>query len=229
MGIMALLDEECWFPKATDKTFVEKLISAHNVHPKFMKTDFRGSADFAIIHYAGKVDYSAHKWLMKNMDPLNENIVSLLQASQDPFVCYIWKDAEIVGMAQQALTDTQFGARTRKGMFRTVSQLYKEQLAKLMVTLRNTNPNFVRCIIPNHEKRAGKIDAPLVLDQLRCNGVLEGIRICRQGFPNRIPFQEFRQRYELLTPNAIPKGFMDGKKACEKMVNFGMIKFVFVV
>ncbi|XP_054012979.1 myosin heavy chain, non-muscle isoform X2 [Hylaeus anthracinus] len=218
MGIMALLDEECWFPKATDKTFVEKLVGAHTVHPKFMKTDFRGIADFAIIHYAGKVDYSAAKWLMKNMDPLNENVVSLLQNSQDPFVCHIWKDAEIVGMAQQALTDTQFGARTRKGMFRTVSQLYKEQLAKLMVTLRNTNPNFVRCIIPNHEKRAGKIDAPLVLDQLRCNGVLEGIRICRQGFPNRIPFQEFRQRYELLTPNAIPKGFMDGKKACEKMI-----------
>ncbi|KAG5332355.1 MYSN protein, partial [Acromyrmex charruanus] len=218
MGIMALLDEECWFPKATDKTFVEKLVGAHSVHPKFMKTDFRYVADFAIIHYAGKVDYSAAKWLMKNMDPLNENVVSLLQASQDPFVCHIWKDAEIVGMAQQALTDTQFGARTRKGMFRTVSQLYKEQLAKLMVTLRNTNPNFVRCIIPNHEKRAGKIDAPLVLDQLRCNGVLEGIRICRQGFPNRIPFQEFRQRYELLTPNAIPKGFMDGKKACEKMI-----------
>lgn len=218
MGIMALLDEECWFPKATDKTFVEKLVSAHSVHPKFMKTDFRGVADFAIIHYAGKVDYSAAQWLMKNMDPLNENVVSLLQNSQDPFVCHIWKDAEIVGMAQQAMTDTQFGARTRKGMFRTVSQLYKEQLTKLMATLRNTNPNFVRCIIPNHEKKAGKIEAPLVLDQLRCNGVLEGIRICRQGFPNRIPFQEFRQRYELLTPNIIPKGFMDGKKACEQMI-----------
>nr|CAD7410270.1 unnamed protein product [Timema poppensis] len=218
MGIMALLDEECWFPKATEKSFVEKLVAAHSVHPKFFKTDFRGVADFAVIHYAGRVDYSAAKWLMKNMDPLNENIVSLLQASQDPFVVHIWKDAEIVGMAQQALSDTQFGARTRKGMFRTVSQLYKEQLAKLMVTLRNTNPNFVRCIIPNHEKKAGKIDAPLVLDQLRCNGVLEGIRICRQGFPNRIPFQEFRQRYELLTPNVIPKGFMDGKRACEKMI-----------
>ncbi|GAB0099171.1 Myosin heavy chain, non-muscle [Sergentomyia squamirostris] len=217
-GIMALLDEECWFPKATDKTFVEKLVSAHSMHPKFVKTDFRGVADFSIVHYAGRVDYLASKWLMKNMDPLNENIVSLLQASQDPFVVQIWKDAEIVGMAQQALTDTTFGARTRKGMFRTVSHLYKEQLAKLMDTLRNTNPNFVRCIIPNHEKRAGKIDAPLVLDQLRCNGVLEGIRICRQGFPNRIPFQEFRQRYELLTPNVIPKGFMDGKKACERMI-----------
>merc|ERR550534_1638501 len=218
MGIMALVDEECWFPKASDKSFVEKLLNSHTAHPKFMKTDFRGVADFAVIHYAGKVDYSAEKWLMKNMDPLNKNVVQLLQGSQDPFIVQIWKDAEIVGMAQQAMTDTQFGARTRKGMFRTVSQLYKEQLTKLMATLRNTNPNFVRCIIPNHEKRAGKIDAPLVLDQLRCNGVLEGIRICRQGFPNRIPFQEFRQRYEILTPGVIPKGFMDGKKACEKMI-----------
>merc|ERR1719412_1205480 len=218
MGIMALVDEECWFPKATDKSFVEKLVTSHSAHPKFMKSDFRGEADFSILHYAGQVDYSAKKWLMKNMDPLNENVVQMLKGSQDPFIVNIWKDAEIVGMAHQAMTDTQFGARTKKGMFRTVSQLYKDQLEKLMVTLRNTNPNFVRCIIPNHEKKAGKINAPLVLDQLRCNGVLEGIRICRQGFPNRIPFQEFRQRYELLTPNVIPKGFMDGKKACEKMI-----------
>lgn len=204
MGIMALLDEECLFPRATDKTFVDKLVTAHSVHPKFRKSDFRGVADFSIIHYAGKVDYSADQWLMKNMDPQNENVVLLLQNSQDQFVSNLWKDAENLGRA--------------KGMFRTVSYLYKEQLANLMVTLRNTNPNFVRCIIPNHEKRAGKIDAPLVLDQLRCNGVLEGIRICRQGFPNRIPFQEFRQRYELLTPNVINKGFMDGKKACEAMI-----------
>merc|ERR1719150_3266180 len=218
MGIMALCDEECWFPKATDKTFVEKLTTSHSVHPKFVKSDFKSDADFSILHYAGQVNYSAAKWLMKNMDPLNENIVQYLQASQDSFVCHIWKDAEIVGMAQQQMSDTQFGRVTKRGMFRTVSQLYKEQLSKLMVTLRNTNPNFVRCIIPNHEKKAGKINAPLVLDQLRCNGVLEGIRICRQGFPNRIPFQEFRQRYELLTPNVIPKGFMDGKKACEKMI-----------
>ena len=190
MGIMALIDEECWFPKATDKSFVEKLVTSHSAHPKFMKSDFRGDADFSVLHYAGKVDYSATKWLMKNMDPLNENIVQSLKQSTDPFVGNIWKDAEIVGMAQQAMSDTQFGARTRKGMFRTVSQLYKEQLGKLMVTLRNTNPNFVRCIIPNHEKKAGKINAPLVLDQLRCNGVLEGIRICRQGFPNRYTYQD---------------------------------------
>uniref|UniRef100_UPI003AAEBC2E myosin-10-like isoform X1 n=1 Tax=Centroberyx gerrardi TaxID=166262 RepID=UPI003AAEBC2E len=243
-GILALLDEECWFPKATDKTFVDKVLQEQGTHAKFQKPrQLKDKADFCIIHYAGRVDYKADEWLMKNMDPLNDNVATLLHQSADKFVAELWKDDiqtfqrasfydnvsglheapvdRIVGLDQVAgMNETAFGAayKTKKGMFRTVGQLYKEQLSKLMATLRNTNPNFVRCIIPNHEKRAGKLDPHLVLDQLRCNGVLEGIRICRQGFPNRIVFQEFRQRYEILTPNAIPKGFMDGKQACERMI-----------
>lgn len=96
MGIMALVDEECWFPKATDKSFVEKLVTSHTDHPKFKKSDFRGVADFSVIHYAGKVDYSAEKWLMKNMDPLNENIVQQLRASHDEFIVNIWKDGNFL-------------------------------------------------------------------------------------------------------------------------------------
>ncbi|XP_061893023.1 myosin-9-like isoform X2 [Entelurus aequoreus] len=220
-GILALLDEECWFPKATDKSFVEKVLQEQGTHPKFFKPKkLKDEADFSIYHYAGKVDYKADEWLMKNMDPLNDNVASLLNQSTDKFVSDLWKDVDrIVGLDKVSGMSEMPGAfKTRKGMFRTVGQLYKEQLSKLMATLRNTNPNFVRCIIPNHEKKAGKLDPQLVLDQLRCNGVLEGIRICRQGFPNRIVFQEFRQRYEILTPNAIPKGFMDGKQACVLMI-----------
>uniref|UniRef100_A0AAX7US05 Myosin-9 n=1 Tax=Astatotilapia calliptera TaxID=8154 RepID=A0AAX7US05_ASTCA len=256
-GILALLDEECWFPKATDKSFVEKVLQEQGTHPKFFKPKkLKDEADFCIIHYAGKVDYKAGEWLLKNMDPLNDNVASLLNQSTDKFVSELWKDGDIsssswscsfskmfssprspsfinqkcilccskiscviVGLDKVTGMSEMHGAfKTRKGMFRTVGQLYKEQLSKLMATLRNTNPNFVRCIIPNHEKKAGKLDPHLVLDQLRCNGVLEGIRICRQGFPNRIVFQEFRQRYEILTPNAIPKGFMDGKQACVLMI-----------
>ncbi|XP_074509600.1 uncharacterized protein myh14 isoform X3 [Sebastes fasciatus] len=226
-GVLALLDEECWFPRATDRSFVEKLSTEQGTHPKFFKPKQpRGEADFSIIHYAGKVDYKAHDWLVKNMDPLNDNVASLLHQSSDNFVSELWKEVDrIIGLDQVSTGENSgpvnFGAaglKTKKGMFRTVGQLYKESLTKLMATLRNTNPNFLRCIIPNHEKRAGKLSPNLVLDQLRCNGVLEGIRICRQGFPNRIPFQEFRQRYEILTPNAIPRTFMDGKQASELMI-----------
>uniref|UniRef100_A0A9J7YBU7 Myosin, heavy chain 14, non-muscle n=1 Tax=Cyprinus carpio carpio TaxID=630221 RepID=A0A9J7YBU7_CYPCA len=258
-GVLALLDEECWFPRATDRSFVDKVSAEQGSHSKFMRPrQLKEEADFSIIHYAGKVDYKADEWLIKNMDPLNDNVASLLHQSSDPFISELWREdiqtlprvyffdsyatlqtngtdstsdcdvmlERIVGLDQVSSGESSgpvsFGAaglKTKKGMFRTVGQLYKESLTKLMATLRNTNPNFLRCIIPNHEKRAGKLSPHLVLDQLRCNGVLEGIRICRQGFPNRIPFQEFRQRYEILTPNAIPRTFMDGKQACELMIS----------
>ncbi|XP_063790444.1 myosin-11 isoform X2 [Pseudophryne corroboree] len=222
-GVLALLDEECWFPKATDVSFVEKLIQEQGNHIKFQKPkQLKDKTIFTLVHYAGKVDYDATSWLTKNMDPLNDNVTSLLNQSSDKFVGDLWKDVDrIVGLDQMAkMTESSLpsASKTKKGMFRTVGQLYKEQLAKLMTTLRNTSPNFVRCIIPNHEKRSGKLDANLVLEQLRCNGVLEGIRICRQGFPNRIVFQEFRQRYEILAAGSIPKGFMDGKQACVIMI-----------
>ena len=71
------------------------------------------------------------------------------------FFSYL-KIAEIVGLGAASANETTFGSRTRKGMFRTVGQLYKEQLSKLMSTLNNTNPNFVRCIIPNYEKKVSK-------------------------------------------------------------------------
>jgi myosin protein heavy chain len=96
MGILSLLDEECWFPKATDRTYVDKLINAHAQHPKFGKPNYKAPADFSIIHYAGKVEYSAEQWLMKNMDPLNDNVVALLQTSNDPFTREIWKDGKMI-------------------------------------------------------------------------------------------------------------------------------------
>ncbi|KAF7710994.1 myosin-11a isoform X1 [Silurus meridionalis] len=222
-GILALLDEECWFPKATDVSFVEKLTNQHINHLKFAKPkQLKDKTEFSVLHYAGRVDYNATAWLTKNMDPLNDNVTALLNNSSSVFVQDLWKDVDrVVGLetiAKMSDSSMPSSSKTKKGMFRTVGQLYKESLSKLMTTLHNTQPNFVRCIIPNHEKRAGKLDAHLVLEQLRCNGVLEGIRICRQGFPNRIVFQEFRQRYEILAASAIPKGFMDGKQACNLMI-----------
>ncbi|MBN3295757.1 MYH9 protein, partial [Amia calva] len=214
-GILALLDDECLLPKTTDRSFVDKVIQQQGSHPKFFQPKkLKDKADFSISHYAGKVDYKADEWLKKNMNPLNGNVATLLQQSSAKFVSELWRDVDpTVGL------DMVAGAfKNSKGMFRTVGQLYKEQLAKLLVTLSDTKPHYVRCIIPNHEKQAGKLDPHLVLHQLGCNGVLEGIRICREGFPNRIVFQEIRQRYQILTPSTIAKDFMDEKQACVLML-----------
>lgn len=68
---------------------------------------------------------------MKNMDPLNDNIVQLLAGSSDQFVASLWKDTtNIVSMGAGGGSTESAGAKfggqkTRKGMFRTVGQLYK--------------------------------------------------------------------------------------------------------
>ncbi|OAF66832.1 Myosin heavy chain, partial [Intoshia linei] len=219
LGLYPLLDEECWFPKATDKTYVEKIIKNHENNDKFMKPTLKQNCDFVLKHYAGDVHYTVSNWLMKNMDPLNENIVEILQNSSCKFVKKLWNlSNNFMKLSTASHSAGKFGASTKKGMFRTVSQNHRDQLSLLMNVLRSTSVHFVRCVIPNYERKSGKINAQLVLDQLRCNGIIEGIRIYRQGYPNRIPFQEFRQNYEILAPNILPPGFMDGKVATTKIL-----------
>ena len=132
-----------------------------------------------------QVGYTVNGWLDKNKDPLNDSVIELFKKSSDPFIVTLWADY---------LTEGERPRGKKGASFITMGQNHKTSLNSLMTTLRNTTPNFVRCIIPNEMKRPGLIDAHLVLHQLRCNGVLEGIRICRKGFPNRLLFQEFRQR-----------------------------------
>ncbi|KAL7424706.1 class II myosin [Cryptotrichosporon argae] len=217
VGILATLDEECIMPKATDLTFTEKVQQLWEAprgsspkHPgsaKFKATRF--GQGFVIKHYAGDVEYRTEGWLNKNKDPLNDAVARLLATSDVSAV-----KAMFVEFNDDAETSAP-GKRVKRGAFRTVGQRHKEQLGQLMSQLAATQPHFVRCIVPNSDKQPGRVDVPLVLDQLRCNGVLEGIRIARLGYPNRHSFAEFRQRYEVLTPGVIPRGYIDGRSAAQ--------------
>ncbi|XP_060930084.1 myosin-7B-like [Limanda limanda] len=222
MGILSIMEEECMFPKATDQSFKTKLYDNHlGKSPNFQRPrpdkKRKYESHFELVHYAGVVPYNITGWLDKNRDPLNETVVVLFQKSSNKLMAKLYDNYITTEMASDPKYETRH--RKKSPSFQTVSQLHKENLKKLMKTLRCTQPHFVRCIIPNETKTPGVMDPFRVLHQLRCNGVLEGIRICRKGFPNRILYAEFRQRYRILNPSAIPEdSFVDSRKAVEKLL-----------
>ncbi|NXW02001.1 MYH6 protein, partial [Fregetta grallaria] len=220
LGILSILEEECMFPKATDMTFKAKLYDNHlgkspNLQKPRPDKKRKYEAHFELLHYAGAVPYNIIGWLEKNKDPLNETVVGIFQKSSNKLLASLFESYIGADSADQG------GEKKRKkgASFQTVSSLHKENLNKLMTNLKSTAPHFVRCIIPNESKTPGEMDAFLVLHQLRCNGVLEGIRICRKGFPNRVLYADFKQRYRILNPGAIPEDkFVDSRKAAEKLL-----------
>ncbi|XP_043189559.1 myosin heavy chain, muscle-like isoform X30 [Amphibalanus amphitrite] len=230
MGVLSILEEESMFPKATDKTFEEKLKNNHLgksscfIKPKPPKQG-QAEAHFAIVHYAGTVAYNLIGWLEKNKDPLNDTVVDQFKKGSNMLAQEIFADHPGQSGGQDAGGK---GAKRQKGSaFQTVSAMYREQLNNLMVTLRATQPHFIRCIIPNETKSPGVIDSHLVMHQLTCNGVLEGIRICRKGFPNRMVYADFKHRYIVLAP-AIMKKHDDDKdatRACLETIEMDPEKF----
>ncbi|XP_006099791.1 myosin-1 [Myotis lucifugus] len=223
MGIFSILEEECMFPKATDTSFKNKLYEQHlgksNNFQKPKVVKGKVEAHFSLVHYAGTVDYNIAGWLDKNKDPLNETVLGLYQKCSLKVLAYLFSGAAAAAEAEANAAAGKKAAKKKGSSFQTVSALFRENLNKLMSNLRSTHPHFVRCIIPNETKTPGAMEHELVLHQLRCNGVLEGIRICRKGFPSRIVYADFKQRYKVLNASAIPEGqFIDSKKASEKLL-----------
>ncbi|XP_049926283.1 myosin heavy chain, fast skeletal muscle-like [Epinephelus moara] len=221
MGIFSILEEECMFPKASDTTFKNKLHDQHLGKTKAFEKPKPGKgkaeAHFALVHYAGTVDYNITGWLDKNKDPLNDSVVQLYQKSSNKLLAMLY--ATHAAADESGGGGKKGGGKKKGGSFQTVSALFRENLGKLMTNLRSTHPHFVRCLIPNETKTPGLMENSLVIHQLRCNGVLEGIRICRKGFPSRILYGDFKQRYKVLNASVIPEGqFIDNKKASEKLL-----------
>merc|ERR1711887_6726 len=212
MGIWAILEEESLFPKATDKSFEEKLKASLGKLPVFLKPQSKTdkNAHFAISHYAGIVSYNVTNWLEKNKDPVNDTVVEIFKSTSSiQLLPHLWRDHP----GQPTTAPKEEGKKKKKGGGgKTVSSVYLVSLGELMSTLYACEPHFVRCLVPNTHKKPGEVEPPLIMHQLTCNGVLEGIRICMRGFPNRMLYPDFKLRYSCLGQDAI-KSSEDNKTA----------------
>merc|ERR1712240_863149 len=203
MGIWAILEEESLFPKATDKSFEEKLKASLGKLPVFLKPNSKTdkNAHFAVSHYAGIVNYNVTNWLEKNKDPVNDTVVELFKSTSScKLLVHLWRDHP----GQPTTAAKEEGKKKKKGSGgKTVSSVYLVSLGDLMTTLYSCEPHFVRCLVPNTHKKPGEVEPHLIMHQLTCNGVLEGIRICMRGFPNRMLYPDFKMRYAILRATEI--------------------------
>jgi hypothetical protein len=202
--ILAILDDECKFPKATDSTFAQKLVAAFASsknaasphHPHFEKPRF-SNTQFSIRHYAGTVTYSAEGFLDKNKDFIVPDHVQMMEKSNFEFVrglfANFWQS-----------TSAQVPSKS-KGTYQFVSvaSQFRDSLNQLMESIHATNPHYIRCIKPNNRKKPNLFNKLEVLHQLRCGGVLECIRISRAGYPTRRPYHQFLERYKLLARKTV--------------------------
>ncbi|KAG0453292.1 hypothetical protein HPP92_025956 [Vanilla planifolia] len=189
-GIIALLDEACVLPRSTHETFAQKLYQTFKNHKRISKPKLSRS-DFTIHHYAGDVTYQTELFLDKNKDYVVTEHQALLSASNCSFV--------------SGLFPTLAEDSSKSSKFSSIGSRFKQQLQALLETLSATEPHYVRCVKPNNLLKPAIFEKNNVLQQLRCGGVMEAIRISCAGYPTRRTFDEFIDRFGLLAPDALDR------------------------
>lgn len=202
-GIIALLDEACMFPRSTHETFAQKLFQTFKNNKRFVKPKL-SRTDFTIVHYAGEVKYQADHFLDKNKDYVVAEHQDLLSPSKCPFVA---------GLFPPLPEET-----SKSSKFSSIGSRFKLQLQSLMETLSSTEPHYIRCVKPNNVLKPSIFENMNVIQQLRCGGVLEAIRISCAGYPTRKTFYEFLHRFSVLSPEVL-EGNSDDKVACQKILD----------
>ncbi|KAK0058154.1 unconventional myosin-XV-like isoform X1, partial [Biomphalaria pfeifferi] len=196
VGILHTLDDECNLPQSTDKSFLEKCHFNHSGNGLYDKPRM-SDPEFFIVHYAGKIKYNVQHFLEKNKDTLRSDVIELMCESKNKMIAQMFKDHRD-RLITKTLSKTTGLLVTKKPRTPTVAANFTESLLSLIDTMSRCNPYFVRCIKPNASKAPMVFEDIVVLDQLRYSGMLETIRIRKIGYPIRIKFPHFIERYHCL-------------------------------
>ncbi|XP_062841982.1 unconventional myosin-XV [Trichomycterus rosablanca] len=195
-GILRILDDQCGFPQATDHTFLQKCHYHHGHNPLYSKPKMP-LPEFSIKHFAGKVTYQVHKFLDKNYDQVRQEVLDLFIQSKHKMVANLFIDYSEV-ISQQKTHIRKNSTVTRRYQASTAAAKFQMSLLELMEKMERCNPFFVRCIKPNNNKEPHMFDMEQVATQLHYSGILETIRIRREGYPIRVLFDVFLFRYKSL-------------------------------
>ncbi|CAF3613901.1 unnamed protein product [Rotaria sp. Silwood1] len=190
MSIISMIDEEMIVPQGTDRTLWEKLQQQHAKNKHFIapsKRQVHKSLVFGVKHFAGPVPYDCLNFLEKNRDTFSNDLKHVLAKSTNRLIQAIFP-----------LEALNLDDKKRKP---SLAAQFRKSLEQLLITLRQCEPFFIRCIKPNEFKAVHNFDRERVVQQLRYSGMMETINIRRIGYPIRHDFNEFVHRYAAIAPS----------------------------
>ncbi|CAH8849021.1 unnamed protein product, partial [Trichobilharzia szidati] len=189
-GIMHICNDEASLATGTDESFLRQCQHHHQKHPNFKMNKVHGNSSFTIVHFAGEIVYDVHGFVNKNREKIRSELLTLLTKSTNPSVAKMFRNIQ-----SQRTGVNGSGPKLKTSMVLTTMN---NSLQQLMEKMRANKPSFVRCIKPNMKKEPMVFDDAIVMDQLRYGGVLETVRIRKSGFPVRVSYQYFIERYSFL-------------------------------
>ena len=178
-GVLVLLDEEVRLPQGADDKWLHKCTQRHGATEHWTSATLQQNTDlFSIEHYAGTVVYGSGGFLEKNKDSLYRNMYDMMAESPSAFARAVFPPKD---------------ANNRR--VQTLGEKFRTQLRDLMAVVDACEPHYIRCIKPNHEKRANRFEISMCIEQLTYAGVFEAVKIRKSGFPFRLEHAHFFARY----------------------------------
>lgn len=200
-SIMTILDQECVYTTSKDITLLEKFRSNFEKHPSFVVRQLKSKKEkFGIHHYASEVYYTIDNFIEKNRNSANKELTEILVSSTNSVL------SDIFGQILKVLGNTSRRPDT-------VVKQFGDQLSQLLKKLDQSKLSYLRCIKPNNVKIADYFESKEVLAQLKATGVLQVVKIRKQGYPFRIEYEEFAKDYL-----ALLKRFGIRKDGCEELL-----------
>jgi myosin-1 len=196
IGLIAILDDTCNFPKGTDEKFLEKMRDAFSSHAHFVVSS---PTEFTIKHYAGDVAYCVEGFCDKNKDLLYNDLIDLAQTCNTPFVVNLFPES---------------ATKDDKKRPTTAGFKIKESIGLLVNALSACTPHYIRCIKPNEKKQGLGWDNERVSHQVRYLGLLENVKVRRAGYAFRASYDRFFFRYRVCSNKTWPDWSGDSRAGC---------------
>jgi myosin heavy subunit len=178
-NIFYSLDEECMIPKGNDRTFIEKIERQYTKNEFCYVSPTNRDSIMIIKHYAGNINYNVTGFLQKNIERINNDIVTIVN---DIFTVGTKKKKNSIG----------------KIKINSITNQFRQQLSDFIKDINNFKYHFIKCIKPNKNDNPSQFDYSIIKKQLEYNGVLEFINILKQGYSYHFTKEYFSRELNIV-------------------------------